>query len=76
MVDEVAGYLVTMIGSPLSWIHVVAGFFLFRLFDIVKPPPVRNLERSLPAGLGIMADDLMAGLYAMITMRLLEALLG
>ena len=64
VIDEVAGYLVTMIAVPLSWQGVVAGFFLFRLFDIVKPQPARWFDRSLKNGYGVVLDDIAAGLYA------------
>lgn len=63
VIDEVAGQLVSLLGVPLSGVSVLTAFVLFRVFDIVKPPPVRQLER-LPAGIGIMFDDLAAGLYA------------
>ena len=63
MIDEVAGQLVSLLGVPLSGVSVLTAFVLFRAFDIVKPPPVRQLEQ-LPAGIGIMFDDLAAGLYA------------
>jgi len=63
VVDEVAGQWVTLIGATtLNWKSWLGCFLLFRLFDIWKPPPVRQLER-LPGGWGIMADDVMAGLY-------------
>ncbi len=55
--------------------YIIAGFFLFRFFDIVKPPPVRQAEKYLPGGLGVVADDLLAGVYALISLRLLEAFL-
>jgi phosphatidylglycerophosphatase A len=62
VIDEVLGQWVTLLGAPfLSWKALIAGFFLFRLFDIWKPGPVRKLER-LPDGTGIVADDLAAGL--------------
>lgn len=62
VIDEVLGQWVTLLGAPfLSWKTLLAGFLLFRLFDIWKPGPVRMLER-LPEGTGIMADDLAAGL--------------
>ena len=64
VIDEIAGYLLTMIGSPPDVLPIVAGFLLFRLFDILKPPPIKYLERALFSGLGVMADDLMAGVYA------------
>ena len=69
VVDEVAGMLVTYLGvatGPAGW---AVGFLWFRIFDIVKPFPARRLE-SLHGGLGIVADDLMAGVYANIAMRL------
>ena len=70
VIDEVCGQLITLIGAPLGWKSLLAGFILFRAFDIVKPPPVRSLER-LPGGWGIMLDDVAAGLYALLVMRLL-----
>ncbi len=63
VVDEVAGQWIALFALPPTWGWVAAGFCLFRLFDITKPPPCRRLER-LPGGLGVMADDLAAGLYA------------
>ena len=63
VIDEVAGQLVALIAVPLAWKTFLAGFILFRVFDIVKPPPVRQLE-ALPEGLGIVLDDVAAGLYA------------
>src|SRR6204780_749571 len=70
VIDEVAGQLVALIAVPLAWKSFLAGFILFRAFDIVKPPPVRQLER-LPEGTGIVVDDLGAGLYALIGVHLL-----
>ena len=70
VIDEVAGQLITLIAVPLSWKTLLAGFILFRAFDIVKPPPVRQLER-LPEGPGIVLDDVGAGLYALIVMQVL-----
>jgi phosphatidylglycerophosphatase A len=70
VIDEVAGQLITLIAVPLSWKTFLAGFILFRSFDIVKPPPVRQLEK-LPEGTGIMLDDVAAGLYALAGMHLL-----
>ena len=72
VIDEIAGYLLTMIGSPVTPVHIIAGFLLFRFFDIAKPPPVRQAERMLRGGMGIMADDLLAGAYAWGCLRLLE----
>ena len=70
VIDEVAGQLVTLIACPLVWQAMLAGFILFRGFDVLKPPPVRRLER-LPAGTGIVVDDLGAGVYALIALQLL-----
>ena len=70
VIDEVAGQLIALIAVPLSWKTFLAGFILFRGFDIVKPPPARQLER-LPEGAGIMLDDVAAGLYALAVMHLL-----
>ena len=70
VVDEVAGQLVTMFFTGAGWWATVVGFFLFRVFDIIKPYPANRLER-LHGGLGIMADDLMAGVYACITLHLI-----
>jgi|SRR5208282_2651715 len=70
VIDEVAGQLVALIAVPLAWKTFVAGFILFRVFDIWKPFPIRRLER-LPEGAGIVVDDLGAGLYALVVMHLL-----
>jgi len=74
--DEFAGFLVTMIPAPSSWIWLVAGFILFRLFDIWKPWPISWADRQLKGGLGIMLDDLLAGGLAavilFIVIRLVE----
>jgi phosphatidylglycerophosphatase A len=70
VIDEVAGQLVALIAVPLGWKSFLAGFILFRAFDILKPPPVRQLE-ALPEGTGIVVDDIAAGLYALVTMHLL-----
>jgi len=70
VIDEVAGQLISFIGIPISWKTLLAGFILFRVFDILKPPPVRQLER-IPEGAGIVLDDLGAGLYALAVMHLL-----
>jgi phosphatidylglycerophosphatase A len=70
VVDEVLGQWVTLLGATVStWQGYLAAFLLFRLFDIWKPPPVRQFER-LPEGLGIIADDLAAGVYGAIILYL------
>jgi phosphatidylglycerophosphatase A len=69
VIDEVAGQLIALIAVPVSWKSMLLGFILFRGFDIVKPPPVRQLEH-LPEGIGIVLDDIGAGLYALLLMQL------
>jgi phosphatidylglycerophosphatase A len=65
VVDEVAGYFVTVaFADPARWSVLALGFVLFRLFDIVKPPPVRWIDRNLPGGAGVVLDDVAAGLGA------------
>ena len=70
VIDEVAGQWITLLFVPVAWKTMLAGFILFRAFDIVKPPPVRQLER-LPEGTGIVVDDIGAGLYALAVMQFL-----
>lgn len=70
VIDEVAGLLVTFIACPIHWKPLLAGFILFRAFDVVKPPPIRRLEK-LPDGTGIVVDDLGAGIYGLIVLQLL-----
>ncbi|HEX9120331.1 MAG TPA: phosphatidylglycerophosphatase A [Terriglobales bacterium] len=71
VIDEVAGQLIALIGAPLHWKTLLASLILFRVFDIVKPPPLRRLE-DLPEGAGIMLDDTGAGLYALAAMQALR----
>ena len=70
VIDEVVGQLITLIACPLEWRPLLAGFILFRAFDIVKPPPIRSLEK-LPEGTGIVVDDIGAGIYGLIALQLL-----
>ena len=67
--DEIVGYLVTMAFAPAGWQWVAAGFVLFRLFDIVKPWPIRWCDRKVHGGFGIMLDDLVAGVFAAVVMQ-------
>jgi phosphatidylglycerophosphatase A len=62
--DEIAGFTVTMLAAPPQWAWLVAGFVLFRFFDIVKPWPIREADHRLSGGLGIMLDDVIAGFFA------------
>jgi phosphatidylglycerophosphatase A len=69
VIDEVAGQFVALVAVPLAWKSFLGSFILFRVFDIVKPPPVRQLE-AIPEGAGIVLDDVAAGLYALGVMHL------
>jgi len=62
--DEFVGYWITMIAVPVDWIWALAGFILFRLFDILKPWPIGPVDRRIHGGLGIMLDDVLAGIMA------------
>jgi phosphatidylglycerophosphatase A len=62
--DEITGFAITMLAVPLTWYWLLAGFVLFRFFDIVKPWPIREADHSLKGGLGIMLDDVIAGVFA------------
>lgn len=68
VIDEVAGYLVTMAFVPWSWTAALAGFFLFRIADIIKPWPASYFDRTWKNGAGVVLDDLVAGLYARLAM--------
>jgi len=69
--DEIVGYLVTMTFAPAGWLWIVTGFVLFRLFDILKPWPIKWLDRKVGGGFGIMVDDLLAGVAAAAVLHLL-----
>ena len=68
VIDEVAGILITFIGVPFGWSTAVAGFLLFRLFDITKPWPASYFDRKVKNGAGVVLDDVMAALYARLCM--------
>jgi phosphatidylglycerophosphatase A len=72
IVDEFVGMWAAALGLPVAWYDLCAVFLLFRVFDVVKPAPLPRLER-LPGGLGIVADDVAAGLLARLTWWLLQA---
>lgn len=75
VIDEVVGYLVTMIAIPFDWRYIVAGFFLFRFFDIVKPPPASWFDQKLKNGYGVVLDDVAAGFYAWLCLFILARFL-
>ena len=70
VIDEIAGYLVSMALVPAGWLFIAAGFFLFRVFDIIKPFPARRLQ-DLHGGPGIVLDDIAAGVYTNIVLRVI-----
>jgi len=76
VIDEVAGFLLTTVFLPFTWSTFIAGFFLFRFFDILKPPPIKKIEQRVKGGFGVVFDDLLAGIYAHICLRLLLSILG
>jgi len=70
VIDEIAGMTMALLGMPFNLITATAGFILFRFFDIVKPPPVRQLDRNIGGGWGIVLDDIAAGIMANIVLRI------
>lgn len=76
VIDEVAGQMLALALAPPHWAWYLAGFALFRLFDITKPFPANWCDRKIKGGIGVMADDLVAGLYAMIVIAVGAHLVG
>jgi phosphatidylglycerophosphatase A len=70
VIDEIAGMTATLIGLPFNLITVVIGFIVFRILDILKPFPIRNLDNRISGGLGVVADDLAAGIFANLLLRI------
>lgn len=70
VIDELCGYMVSALFSPRNTGYLIGAFVLFRLFDIVKPPPVKNVERAVSGGAGVMLDDVLAGVYANVCLQL------
>ena len=73
--DEIVGYLVTMTFAPPGWLWIITGFAMFRLFDILKPWPIKWFDRKVGGGFGIMVDDLLAGIAAAAVLYLLARIL-
>ena len=69
--DEIVGFLITMYLVPLSWVWIMVGFALFRAFDILKPWPIRSLDQKVEGGIGIMLDDIVAGIFAWILLQII-----
>lgn len=68
--DEFVGYFITMIAAPPHWGWLVAGFCLFRFFDVAKPWPIRWIDRRVGGGFGIMLDDVLAGFYGLLVIQI------
>jgi phosphatidylglycerophosphatase A len=75
VIDEMVGFLITMLWVPKTLLFIIMGFFLFRFFDILKPFPIRRLEKKLKGGYGVVLDDVMAGVYANIILHLIHVFL-
>lgn len=73
--DEIVGYFITMFMVPKDWWWILAGFILFRIFDILKPWPISVADKQLKGGLGIMLDDVIAGIFALIIIQIILYLL-
>jgi phosphatidylglycerophosphatase A len=71
VIDEIMGFLITMLWVPKTIRFVIIGFLLFRFFDILKPFPIRRFERVFKGGFGVVLDDVVAGVYANIVLRLI-----
>jgi phosphatidylglycerophosphatase A len=71
VIDEIAGMVVTLIGIPFHLASVLIGFFIFRALDILKPFPIRSLERRIEGGAGVVLDDVVAGIFGNILVRLI-----
>jgi phosphatidylglycerophosphatase A len=76
VIDEIVGYLATMLFLPQRWLFVILGFFVFRLFDILKPYPIRKLDLNPNLrGFGVMIDDVLAGVYGNIALQIVAMLI-
>jgi phosphatidylglycerophosphatase A len=71
VIDEVAGYFVTMVFLPYDWRYIVSGFVLFRIFDIAKPYPVNRINDNVHGGVGVVLDDIVAGVYANLLLQII-----
>ena len=75
VIDEIIGFLITMLWVPKTIRFVIIGFLLFRFFDILKPFPIRRFEKGFKGGFGVVLDDVVAGVYANIVLRLIFRLM-
>jgi len=75
VIDEVAGMMVTMVGLPLTLLNLAVGFAAFRALDVIKPFPARSIDRKMRGGWGVVLDDVVAGLYSNLLLRLMAAVI-
>lgn len=68
--DEFVGLWITMLFAPVSWASAILGFLLFRFFDVLKPWPIKAIDEKVSGGFGIMFDDIIAGIFALIALQL------
>lgn len=76
VIDEVLGFLIAVFLLPLSWLSIILGFLFFRFFDIIKPFPIGLIDRKINGSVGIVLDDIVAGIFANICIRVVQGLLG
>ena len=76
VIDEIAGMMVTLAGLPFNSVTVVSGFIIFRILDIAKPFPIRTIEKRLKGGVGIVVDDLVAGIMGNMILRIIFSYSG
>jgi len=74
--DEIVGFWITMLFVPVTWQNIALGFALFRVFDIVKPWPIKLLDKHVHGGFGIMIDDVLAGIFAWVLLYLAQPYIG
>lgn len=72
VIDEMMGFLITMLWVPKTTLFIIVGFILFRFFDILKPFPIRLIDKRLKGGFGVVLDDVMAGVYANIILQVID----
>src|SRR4030042_3987812 len=75
VIDEIIGFFITMLWIPKTTLFIIIGFILFRFFDILKPFPIRLIDKRLKGGFGVVLDDVMAGVYANIILHLIPLIL-
>lgn len=76
VIDEIVGFQYTMFLITPTPLHIISGFIVFRIFDIMKPVPIRLCERKIPGGWGVVTDDIIAGIYGRVTLVLLFSVLS